>query len=92
MNVEVISVSSKGQIAIPVNFRKELDIKTGTRLAAYSDGENIILKPISLPSLESFRETLAEAQAYAKEEGITSDDITKAIEEYRREKREGKLN
>lgn len=90
MDIQIISVSSKGQIAIPAEFRKELSIKTGSQLAAYSDGINIILKPIELPSAESLQETLDQAKKYAEEEGLTPSDINRIIKEYRQEKREGK--
>lgn len=91
MDIQIISVSSKGQIAIPAEFRKELSIKTGSQLAAYSDGTNIILKPIELPSAESLQETLDQAKKYAEEEGLTPSDINRIIKEYRQEKREGKV-
>lgn len=50
MTMQLVSVSSKGQIAIPVSYRKALSINEGSQLVIYSDGENIILKPIELPS------------------------------------------
>ena len=60
MNMQIVSVSSKGQIAIPVSYRKELSLNEGSKLAIFSDGENIILKPITLPSEESLLSALAD--------------------------------
>ena len=71
MNMQLVSVSSKGQISIPVSYRKALSIKEGSRLMIYSDGENIILKPVELPSEESLLSVLEKAREYAREEGFT---------------------
>ena len=88
MTMQIVSVSSKGQISIPVSYRKELSIKEGRQLAIYSDGENIILKPIEIPSEASLSAALARAREYAKEEGLTEDDLKKAISESRKARKE----
>lgn len=83
MNMQLVSVSSKGQIAIPVSYRKALSIREGSQLVIYSDGENIILKPVSLPSEDKLSAALAKAREYAEKEGLTEDDIKAAILESR---------
>lgn len=83
MNMQLVSVSSKGQIAIPVSYRKALSIREGSQLVIYSDGENIILKPVSLPSEDKLSASLAKAREYAEKEGLTEDDIKAAILESR---------
>ena len=35
MTMQLVSVSSKGQIAIPVSYRKALSIKEGSQLVIY---------------------------------------------------------
>ena len=62
MTMQLVSVSSKGQIAIPVSYRKALSIKEGSQLVIYSDGENIILKPVELPSEDKLSALLAKAR------------------------------
>ena len=79
MNMQIVSVSSKGQIAIPVSYRKELSLNEGSKLAIFSDGENIILKPIALPSEESLLSALADMREYAKNAGLDDDDVKDAI-------------
>jgi len=79
MNMQIVSVSSKGQIAIPVSYRKELSLNEGSKLAIFSDGENIILKPIALPSEESLLSALADMREYAKDAGLDDDDVKEAI-------------
>ena len=84
MTMQIVSVSSKGQIAIPVNYRKALSIKTGSQLAIFSDGENIILKPIELPTESKLLEALSNAREYAEKEGLSDDDVKAAIKESRK--------
>ena len=79
MNMQIVSVSSKGQIAIPVSYRKELSLNEGSKLAIFSDGENIILKPIALPSEELLLSALADMREYAKNAGLDDDDVKDAI-------------
>ncbi|MBI2679566.1 MAG: AbrB/MazE/SpoVT family DNA-binding domain-containing protein [Candidatus Solibacter usitatus] len=39
-----VTVSSKGQIAIPKQIRERLDIREGTKLALYAEGRDLILR------------------------------------------------
>lgn len=43
-NMEIINVSSKGQIVIPENIRKKLRIKTGSKLVLFEKGGGMLLK------------------------------------------------
>ena len=53
MIAEVTSVSSKGQVVLPKAIRDEMDLDTGSKLVVFTDGKNILLKPISVPDLSS---------------------------------------
>ena len=61
MNAQVLTVSSKGQISLPVNIRKLLSIETGDKLVAYASGDAIMLKALKLPTIEEFEDALNEA-------------------------------
>ncbi len=43
MNTQVVTVSSKGQISLPVEMRRHLSIDTGDKLVAYASGDTIML-------------------------------------------------
>jgi len=60
---EVTMVSSKGQVVIPLVFRKMLGIRPGAKLMALSDGHNLLLKPLASPSLSPFRRLLKKSAA-----------------------------
>lgn len=53
-----VSVTSKGQIAIPARIRKLLAIEKGTRLHIEERGEQIILTPLTADYLDRMAGTL----------------------------------
>ena len=65
MHYELTRLSSKGQLVIPSPLRKQLGFKTGTRLAMFTDGEHILLKPISTPDVSAFAKMADEARKVA---------------------------
>lgn len=88
MNAQVLTVSSKGQISLPVEMRRKMSIDTGDKLVAYASGDTIMLKTLKLPSAEEFDAMLSEAQQWAASVGYKEEDVTDMIKGYRREKRE----
>ncbi len=48
-------VSSKGQIVIPSELRKALQIGPGTQVAMHREGEVIILRPVTAEFIRSLR-------------------------------------
>lgn len=87
MNTQVLTVSSKGQISLPVSIRKMLSIETGDKLVAYASGDAIMLKTLKLPSVEEFETALSEAQNWAASVGYQEDDINDIIKSVRKDKR-----
>ncbi|MBP5163315.1 MAG: AbrB/MazE/SpoVT family DNA-binding domain-containing protein [Spirochaetales bacterium] len=90
MSIQVVTVSSKGQIAIPSEMRRGMSIDAGTKLAAYTDGDFIVLKPLKVPSLEEFRATLDRAASWAQDSGLSEDDVESIVKDARRRRREGR--
>ena len=78
---EIIKVTSKGQVTLPVGVRKELDIDKDTYIAVETIGEYIIMKKVGL-KLKEFSEVMQKA---AKDKGITKKEIEKAIRKARKE-------
>ena len=84
MDVQVLSVSSKGQIALPVSMRRSLSIESGSKLAAYTSGDTIMLKVIKLPTVEDFKASLDEASQWAESVGYKEEDVDSIIKSYRK--------
>jgi AbrB family looped-hinge helix DNA binding protein len=78
-NISTTKMSSKGQVVIPENIRKQLNLKAGTQFVVVGDKDVVILKNISPPSLDEFDELIAKARKNAKAAGIKKSDVKDAI-------------
>jgi len=87
MDAQVLTVSSKGQIALPVGMRRSLSIETGDKLVAYTSGDVIMLKVLKLPTVEECKAALDEAQQWAASVGYQEEDVNSIIKEVRKRKR-----
>lgn len=87
MNTQIVTVSSKGQISLPVDIRKLLSIDSGDKLAVYASGDVIMLKTLKLPSAEEFETSLDEAQKWAASVGYTENDVNDIIKSTRKKNR-----
>ena len=73
MDAQVLTVSSKGQISLPINIRKKLSIDTGDKLVIYASNDAIMLKTLRLPSVDEFEAALSEAQTWAASGSVSRD-------------------
>lgn len=87
MDARVLTVSSKGQISLPVSIREKLDIAAGDKLAVYTSDDVIMLKVLRLPTAEEFRASLDEAQAWAASMGYTQEDVEAVIRSARKKRK-----
>jgi len=55
---DAVSFSVKGQVVIPRWLRKEYDIEDGTRAMVYSEGDHIVLKPLTAKHYRNLRGSL----------------------------------
>ena len=78
-NLGTTKMSSKGQVVIPEGIRKRLGLKAGAQFVVVGDKDVVILKAISLPSMEDFDALIIEARRQAKKAGMKLSDITAAI-------------
>jgi AbrB family looped-hinge helix DNA binding protein len=87
MQIDIASVSTKGQVVIPGAIRKRLGIEAGSKLVVMTDGENVLMKPVRPPRLTDFRQLLDESRRAAADAGLTREDVQEAIREVRRARR-----
>jgi len=73
-------MSSKGQVVIPEAIRKRLGLKPGVEFVVLGEGDTVVLKPVSVPSMREFDEVIAHARAAARRAGMKRSDIAAAIE------------
>lgn len=87
MNTQILTVSSKGQISLPISIRKRLSIDTGDKLVMYTSGDVIMLKALKLPSVEEFEASLDEAQKWAASVGYSESDVNDIVKSTRKKKK-----
>ena len=86
-SVATTKLSSKGQVVIPEEIRKQLHLKSGDRFMVLGRGDTVILKAIEQPSLDIFEALLQEANVSAKKAGLTRSSIKTAIRQARHKKK-----
>jgi len=85
----LVQCDSRGQIVIPKEIRRELDVEEGTGFFVYAiDDEGILLKKVSRKEL-SEDITLKKLEEKAEKVGISRQKIKKAVEKYRPTKKGG---
>lgn len=87
MSVNLVSVSSKGQIVLPAEMRKTLSISEGDKLAVHMADGVIMLKPVKAPAEEDFLRWMDEAKEWAASVGYEESDVQAAIQSVRGRKR-----
>lgn len=85
-NLATTRMSSKGQIVIPESIRTRLKLKEGDQFIVIGEGDVVILKAITPPSLHSFDALIEQARQQAEESGLDSADIANAVKKARAKK------
>lgn len=76
-------MSSKGQIVIPEDVRKRLGLETGAQFLVVGENDVVILKTISMPSMNEFDGIISRARQQARNSGMKPADVTAAISKVR---------
>lgn len=84
--MDIMTVSSKGQITIPGSARKKMKISQGDKLAYMVFGDTLVIKPVKMPSEKEFEKSLDEAKEWAALVGIKEGDVSDIIKSVRRKK------
>ncbi len=82
---ELGSVSSRGQIAIPAEMRKELGLEEGTRVLFVVENDTILMKKVTTKTFAELVKPLHEA---VKKSGLREADVPDIIHRFRKSKNE----
>mgnify|MGYP005682676069 FL=1 len=85
--IELGTISSRGQIAIPAKIRGELELNEGEKVLFVLSGDTLILKKIT-PDKKSWAELTKPLRDAPKK--IREEDVVDLVHKVRREKREKK--
>ena len=84
--LEVTTMSEKGQVVIPQSIRKELGIKPKTKFLVYGRGDTVIMKKLELPDLRKEWEDIFKLMD-KKELKMSNKEIQKEVAEARKANR-----
>jgi len=79
-------MSSKGQVVIPEEIRDRLQLAPGSQFVVIGEGDAIIFKTLTAPSMKDFDGLIRRARKQAKTSGLKPSDINKAITAVRKGK------
>jgi AbrB family looped-hinge helix DNA binding protein len=82
-NLATTKMSSKGQVVIPEDIRKRLNLRVGSQFVVVGEKDVVIFKSISQPSMDEFDKLIAKARKQAKDEGLKRSDVYEAIAKVR---------
>jgi AbrB family looped-hinge helix DNA binding protein len=84
--LEVTTMSEKGQVVIPQSIRKELGIKPKTKFLVYGRSDTVIMKKLELPDLKKEWEDIFNLMD-KKQLKISDKEISKEVAEIQKTSR-----
>lgn len=82
-NMEIARLSSKGQITVPIDIRKKLNLKEGDKLLFFEEGEKIVVANASIMALKEIQTSM---QGEAEKQGFKSENhVNDYVKEIRKE-------
>ncbi len=85
--IDMVTISSKGQIVIPKKILKALGLKEQDKLLLFNKGETILLKKVKPEMFEkNLKDMLAPIRKEAEAKGLTERDVEIEIKAHRARK------
>lgn len=84
-NISTTRLSSKGQVVIPEDVRKDLGLEPGAQFVVMGEGDVVILKRIEAPDRREFLALAAKVRRQARRAGIKRSDVKEAVKSVRRD-------
>ena len=79
-------LSSRGQVVIPESVREQLGLKPGDQFIVVGQGDVVMLKVITPPSIDEYDDLKKKLRSQARKAGLKKSDIGDAIKEARAKK------
>jgi antitoxin PrlF len=83
-DIDITSMSSRGQVVIPLNLRELMGLKDGEKFAITGKEDTIVLKKIQMPSFNNFDKLMQQTQEFAKKKGLKQKDLDEAVKRARK--------
>ena len=83
-NIATTKLSSKGQVVIPEDVRKELGLEPGAQFVVMGEGDLVILKKIEAPDRSEFLALAKKVRSQVRKAGVKRSDVKSAVRTVRR--------
>ena len=83
-NIEMGTVSARGQICIPNRIRNEMGLKEGSKVLFVFSEDSLLMKRVNMQTFAEITKPLKNA---AKEAGMKEEDVVDMIHRFRAKKR-----
>ena len=81
--IATTKMSSKGQVVIPEELRNRMNLSSGSQFVVVGEGDVVILKTLTTPSMKQFDGLIREARRQARTAGMKPMDVGRAIAKVR---------
>ena len=82
-NIEITSISSRGQVVITQSLRDKLRIREGEKFVVIGENNTIVLRKLEMPSFKGFDKLLAKTREFAKKNRLKENDVEQAVKKAR---------
>lgn len=82
-NIEITSVSSRGQVVIPQKLRDKLRIREGEKFIIIGEDNTIVLKKIEMPSFKGFDKLIEKTREFTRKTELKEEEVEQAIKKAR---------
>ena len=79
-------MSSRGQVVIPEDVRGRLGLEEGVQFVVVGEGDVVILKTITPPSMGGFDSLIRKARQQARASGMRQSDVARTVARVRTRK------
>jgi AbrB family looped-hinge helix DNA binding protein len=84
--VSTTRMSSKGQVVIPEDIRRRLELDTGTQFIVLGADDVVILKMVRPPSMGDFDRLVKKAKKEARAAGLTRSGVSTVVSRVRKQR------
>ncbi len=82
--LEIGKISSRGQVAIPSDIRKNMGLEEGTKVLFFLEDDSLIIKKVTSETFANITKPLKEE---AKKSEFRESDVIRIIHKFRKERR-----
>jgi AbrB family looped-hinge helix DNA binding protein len=84
--VSTTRMSSKGQVVIPEEIRRRLELDTGTQFIVLGEDDVVILKMVRPPSMGDFDRLVKKVKKQARAAGLTRSGVSAVVSRVRKQR------